>query len=201
MTVRIKRHWFRDEGERGPADAASAMAAAIWKTSVHGLQAVRKARFAVEVGMPFVGVLAEFLAFLITAADRIAYRHDDGDWRRAFTTALATRLAEIYQDNLDYLVGSAGDGEQKRRFIDLVNARMGEYAEFEYAEDGPDFGFRRYFGSRIEAMLGDPDDRRWVLDQIMSVQAPEAVEVVERGLRGLLGIDPKPRRRAAAGGE
>jgi hypothetical protein len=198
MNVRIKRHWFKEETDRCPADAATAMAAAIWKTSVHGLQSIRKARFAVDVGLPFIGVLSEFLAFLATVTDRIAYRHAEGEWRQAFTTALATRLAEIYQENLDYLIGP---GEYRRRFIDLVNARMGEYAEFDYGDDGPDFGFRRYFGSLVEAMLPDPEDRRWALDQIMSVQAPEAVEVVERGIRGLLGIDPKARRRAALGGE
>lgn len=199
MTVRIKRHWFKDWGERSAQDSATAMAATIWKASVHGLQTTRKAKFTVDVGMPYIGVLSEFLAFLITAADRIAYRHDEGEWRHSFTTTLVTRLAEIYQENLDHLIGPVPNSEYKRRFIELVNERMGEYAEFEYEEDGPDFSFRRYFGSRVEAMLPDPDDRRWALDQIMMVQAPEAVELVDRAMRGLLGIDPKPRRRAAGG--
>lgn len=199
MSVRIKRHWFREDGERGPADCASAMAAAVWKASVHGIASVRKARFAVSVGLPFIGVLSEFLAFLIAAADRIAYRHDPGPWRQDFTTALVRRLAGIYQENLEHLAGADAGGEHQRRFIDLVNERMAEYADFDYGQDGPDFAFRRYFGSRVESMLPDPEDRRWALDQIMSIQAPEAVEVVERGMRGLLGIDPKPRRRSAGG--
>ncbi|MDR2189600.1 MAG: hypothetical protein LBE62_16385 [Azonexus sp.] len=201
MSVRVKRHWFRDERERPPTAIATAIAAAIWKASAHGLQSVRRAEFAVDAGGPFIDVLAEFLALLVTAADRIAYRHDDGEWRQAFTTALVIRLAEIYQENLDHLIGPAADGGRQRRFIDLINRRMGEYAEFEYDESGPDFGFRRYFGACIEAVLPDPDDRRWALDQMMSIEAPQAVAVVERGMRGLLGIDPKPRRHAAAGGE
>ncbi|MBS1189498.1 MAG: hypothetical protein H6R10_1290 [Rhodocyclaceae bacterium] len=199
MSVRIKRHWFKEDSERSAADAAGATAVAVWKAAAHGLQSVRKAKFDVQVGTPYLGVLTEFLLFLITAADRIVYRHDQAEWRQAFMAALAKRLSEIYQENLDHLVGPVENGGHRRRFIDLLNARMAEYAEFDYGDDGPDFGFRRYFGSRIEAVLTDPDDRRWVLDAIMSIQAPEAVEVVERGLRGLLGIDPKPRRRAAGG--
>ena len=201
MTVRIKRHWFREGAERSPSDAASATAAAVWKAAVHGLKSVREAKFAVDVGTPYIGVLTEFLVFLVAAADRIAYRHDTGEWRVAFTTALAKRLADIYQENLDHLVGPLADGGHRRHFIELLNERMAEYAEFDYGDDGPDFGFRRYFGSRIEVVLPDADDRRWVLDAIMSIQAPEAVEVVERGLRGLLGIDPKPRHHAVGGGD
>jgi hypothetical protein len=72
---------------------------------------------------------------------------------------------------------------------------MAEYADFGYAEDGPEFGFLRYFGTCIEEALPDPADRRWVLDQIMATQAPEAIESVERGMRGVLGLDPKPPRR------
>ena len=201
MSLRIKRHWFKEGGERRPQDSASVMAATIWKTSTHGLESVRKAKFAVDVGAPFIAVLTEFLVFLVAAADRIAYRHDTGEWRQAFTIALATRLAEIYQENLDYLIGADTEIGHKRRFIDLLNQRMGEYADCEYGEQGPDFAFQRYFGSCVEAVLSDVEDRRWALDQIMTVQAPEAIEVVERGMRGILGIDPKPRRRDSAGGE
>lgn len=201
MSVRIKRHWFKEEVERGPADTASATAVAVWKAAVHGIQSVRRAKFAVEVGSPYIGVLTEFLVFLASSADRIAYRHDPGLWRQAFTTALALRLADIYQENLDHLVGPRPEGGHRRHFIDLLNCRMAEYAEFDYGNDGPDFGFQRYFGSCVEAVLADPEDRRWILDSIMSIQAPAAVEVVERGLRGLLGSDPKPRRPAVGGGD
>lgn len=201
MAIRIKRHWFKEGAERGPADSASVIATVIWKTSTHGLQTVRQAKFAVEVGAPYLAVLGEFVALLVVAADRLAYRHDQGEWRQAFTVALVKRLAEIHHDNLEDLAGPNPEAGYKRRFIDLLNARMDEYAEFEYSDDGPDFAFLRYFGSCVEALLADPDDRRWALDQLMTVQAPAAIEVVERGMRGILGIDPKPRRQAVGGGD
>lgn len=200
MSLRIKRHWFREAGERSAHATATAVAATVWRASVHGVQGVRKAKFAVEVGAPFIDALTEFLAFLVVVADRIAYRQAPA-WREEFTVGLVRRLADIYAENLDHLVGPDGESGYQPRFIQLINARMSEYAEFDYDEQGPDFGFLRYFGSRIVEAMSDADDQRWVLDQIMSAQAPEAVELVERALRGLLGIDAKPRRAALAGAD
>jgi hypothetical protein len=204
MSVRIKRHWFKEGGERKPRDSATAIAVVIWKASTNGLQTLRKAKFEVDVGAPFLALLAEFLVLLTAAADRIAYRHDPGEWRQAFTVALVTRLSEIYQENLEQLVGpeaTDATGGYRRRFVGLVNTRMAEYAEFDYGEDGPAFGFLRFFGSCAESVMTDADDRRWALDQMMTVQAPEALEIVERGMRGMLGIDPKPKRHAVGGGD
>lgn len=199
MTVRIKRHWFQEGRQRTPEEQASVIAVAVWKSATHGLQGLRKAKFSVDVGAPFLRVLAEFLAFLVTIADRLAYRDgpSEGDWRKAFVVALARRVADLYRENLDELVGPDDQfpGGHAAAFVDLLNRRMAEYADFEYLDDGPGFAFLRYFGSRIEAALPDPADRRWVLDQVMAAQAPEAVETVERGMRGVLGLDPRPARR------
>ena len=210
MAVRIKRHWFQDGKERSPEEQATVIAVAVWKSATHGLQGLRKARFSVDIGDPFIKVLTEFVVFLVTVADRVAYLHEpsvvtnvdiaQAGWRQTFTVALARRLATIYQENLDQLIGppvSIGTSGQGHRavFVDLLNRRMAEYADFEYGESGPEFAFLRYFGNCIEAALPDPADRRWVLDQIMVSQAPEAIESVDRGMRGVLGLDPKPQRR------
>lgn len=210
MNVRIKRHWFREQAERSPEQMASVIAVAVWKSASNGLQTLRRADYEVAVGGPYLSMLAEFLVFLIVVADRIAWRHDQqrdsladagDDWRRAFTVALAKRIADIYQENLDDLVAPDPALGHRRRFIDLLNARMDEYAEFDYGESGADFGFLRYFGSRIENVLDDDAGRRWVVDQAMTVQGPEAIELVERGMRGVLGIDAKPRVRSLLGGD
>lgn len=200
MTVRIKRHWYEDGRERSPEEKASVLAVAAWKSSRHALQGLRKARFGIDIGAPFIGVLSEFLVFLVTIADRMAYRHvvgggegRDEAWRQRFTVAMARRLAEMYSDNLDELIGPAQTSTgYAEGLIELLNRRMEEYAEFEYRADGPEFAFLRYFGTCVEAALPDLADRRWILDQVMATQAPEAIETVERGMRGVLGLDPKP---------
>ncbi len=89
-------------------------------------------------------------------------------------------------------------------FIDLVNEVTPHYAEFgadpraDAASVGfaPDFAFLRYLGSRLEPTL-PPKDQRWVLDQVMASEAPEAVAIVQDAMRNLLSTRPP---RAAAHG-
>jgi hypothetical protein len=217
MAVRLKTHWFQEGRERGPEQQASVIAAAIWKTAIHGLDGLRKAKYTVDVGAPYLSVLTEFLLFLATAADRWAYLAGEreerfaGDWRVGFTTALAKRLGDIYRENMEHLVGPFVGGERfgtlavprpdgyAQHFIALLNERMAEYADFGFADEGPEFAFMRYFGSCIEECLPDAEDRKWVLDQVISVQAPEALKIVGRGMRGVLGADDEPRRPRSRG--
>jgi hypothetical protein len=45
-------------------------------------------------------------------------------------------------------------------------------------------------------------DSGWIIDQMISFEAPEAIQMVEKTLRGLYEEEPKkPRRRTAAGGD
>jgi hypothetical protein len=119
-------------------------------------------------------------------------------------------LARILQDNEDDLLGPAPPGEPSHAdaFIDLVNEVTAHYAEFgadpavPVGDAGfrPDFAFLRYLGRRLEPTMPEKD-RRWVLDQVMDVEAPHAVAMLQRSLRDL--FDPKPRsaRRAAISGD
>lgn len=223
MAVRIKTHWFQEGRERGPEQQASVIAAAIWKTGIHGLDGLRKAKFTVDVGSPYIDVLTEFVLFLATSADRWAYLASragggsggksgaefDDDWRQRFTVSMAKRLAEIYRDNLENLVGPFAASarfatltvpeprDYGEYFIALLNERMAEYADFDFDDKGPDFAFMRYFGSCIEETMPDAEDRKWVLDQVMTVQAPEALEIVARGMRGILGQEDAGAKRAS----
>ncbi len=197
--LRIKTHWFRDGQPRAAADVASALSATIWRTANHRIQNLRQGRFDVGAGVAYVEVLVELLCLLIVAADRIAYRHDPGAWRVDFTTALSQRTGELLRDSFDDLLGPAPGGGYRHRFIEHLNRRAAEYAEFGYGPDGPDFALLRHFGAVVADLMEDPDDRRWALDQAMTVEGPEGVDVVERAMRGLLGVDPKPRRSAVSG--
>lgn len=221
MAVRVKTHWFQEGRKRGPEQQASVIAAAIWKTGVHGLDGLRKAKFTVDVGAPYIAVLTEFLLFLATAADRWAYLSTQGGgerdsaWRESFTGALARRLADVYRDNMENLIGPFVPGARfgtlsvpqpggyAEYFIAALNERMAEYADFDFDDKGPDFAFMRFFGSCIEEVIADPEDRKWVLDQVMTVQAPEALEIVARGMRGIVGGErsSEPQRPRGVAGD
>jgi hypothetical protein len=198
--MRIKSNWFKEGREHFPQEISDALAFVVSRIADNALKNTRKAKFEIEVGPQYLDFLAEFLLFLILVADRIAYRDLSEEDRTTFTGNLANRVAETYAENRSRLL--AEDIKVcKQRFIDLLNQRAGEYADFGYDEKGPEYGFYRYLAYCIGNVLSE-EDANWVIDPMISYEAPEAVKMVEKTLRGLNEAEPrKPRRRAAAGGD
>jgi len=198
--MRIKSQWFKEGREHTPQEISDALSFTISRIADNALKNTRKAKFEIEVGPQYLDFLAEFLLFLILVADRIAYRDLSAEDRVTFTGNLANRVAETYAENRSRLLVE-DIKECKQLFIDLLNQRAGEYADFGYDEKGPEYGFYRYLAYCIGNVLSE-EDANWVIDPMISYEAPEAVKMVEKTLRGLNEAEPrKPRRRAATGGD
>ncbi len=197
--IRLKTHWFKLEQARSPTDLASAMAAVVWRTASQRVGSLRDARFEVSVGAPYVAMQAEILALLVTITDRLAYAQDPGNFRTEFTSALTIRIADLMADNYDDLLVDPGQESLRKRFIDRVNQRFADYADYPF--DGNEVGFPmlRLFGQFLEEACADDDDRRWIRDQAMTVEGPAAVETIVKAMRGVLGQEAAPKRSVAAG--
>ncbi|MBI4984090.1 MAG: hypothetical protein HZC24_01755 [Rhodocyclales bacterium] len=183
MAVRIRSR-FHDKRERTPAELASVIATLAWKLAVDAIGRMRGAQYEIDIGRSYFEFVSEFLVFLVTAADRIAHRELDAEARVAFTTALATRMADIVEDNRHMVMGDAVPGACRKDFVDRCNRRGADYAEFDYDADGPDFGFRRYFASCLRDVLPEKD-KLWVIDQAMDLEAPAAIKALEKTLGGI----------------
>jgi hypothetical protein len=213
--MRIKSHWFRDGAQRSPAEQAGAIAFIAWRIARNMLAGMRGAQFDIDPGPAYFGFMREVLVFLVQVADRMAWQRLSAQDRVAFTTALVRRIGDYLDDNEGDLLGAvpAGSAPWSERFVDQVNALSPLYAEFggvkgsgaAGAVDGaaafdPDFSFLRYLGSRIEPLLPEKD-RNWVIDQVIAIEAPEAVETLRRGLMDLFSTEPRPARRGGAHGD
>ncbi len=196
--MRVKSQWFKGGKARPPQEIAGAAAFIVWRIGENALKSMRNADFDIAVGEQYFSFLSEFLVFLVQAADRVAYRRMSGEERVAFTGTLANRVGETLSDNQSRLLGGTA-AEHKAAFIELLNRRAGEYAEFEYDETGPSFSFLRHLGYVMQEIM-EERDRYWVTDQLMAIEAPEAVETLEKAMLGLFGDAPKPRRGSAATG-
>jgi hypothetical protein len=226
--MRIKSRWFKDDAGKSPAEQASAMAFVVFRVAHQMVKRLRAADYDVDAGTPYFQVLREALVYFVALTDRMAYARLDAHDREAFTVALVRHLARHVSENEREFLGTEGaatnDPAQAERvyadrFVDLVNEVLPHYGEFGAAPrpraagnadaaDGasavdfePDFAFVRYFGSRLEPAL-PPKDRRWVLDQVMAIEAPEALEIIRRAMHQLHDTSPHPRRaREATTGE
>ena len=208
--LRIKSHWFKAGAPKSAAQQAGAMAFIVWRVAHNMLKRMRGAQFDVDAGGPYFAFMREVLVFLIAVIDRTAHARMDEAERNAFTTALVLACADTLAGNETDLLGPHPAGASYRdSFIDMVNELAPHYAEFGADQAmmakadqsfAPDFGFLRYLGSRLEPTL-PPKDRHWVLDQVMAIEAPEAVDIVRSAILDLLSTEPsaKPRRTSMSG--
>mgnify|MGYP001195901214 CR=1 FL=1 len=200
-SLRLKAHWFKPEQANNPAQTGSAIAFIAWRVARHAIERLREAGFDIDAGPAYFGVMREMLVFLLAGADRIAHARLGDAGRAPFTTALVLRGAEILDENESDLLGPPQGPGYGERFIEQFNVLSGHYAEFGWSEaDGPDFAFVRYLGHRLEPMVPQKD-RRWVLDQAMAVEVPEAVGLLQRAMDGVFSTEPRRARRASMSGE
>jgi hypothetical protein len=194
--VRIRSQWFKP-GEKSATEVAGAAGFIVFRIAQDALKKMRTAGYDIPAGERYFAFLAELLAFLVLAADRIAHARGDEAWRVEFTTALANKVGEYLAGNESDLLGADSEQAYKKRFIDLVNARAGDYAAFDWSAEGPDYGFVRCFGHCAADTLAE-HDRSWAVSQLIECEAPAAIELLQRAMTGLL--DPSPRRRRAEAG-
>lgn len=187
MAIRLKTK-FHTAGRRAPKTLASVVAVLAWKLSIESIKRMRKADYEIDIGKPYFDFVCEFLVFLGVCADRVAYRELDADERIEFTSALAQNMARFVEENNIMLLGETVPGESQRHFIDLFNRRSSDYAEFDYDEKGPDFGFKRLLAACLRDVLPEKD-KLWVVDQAMDIEAPEALKMLEKTLAGLFNPD------------
>lgn len=193
--MRTKSRWHKSEKPRTMQQTASVMAFIIWRLAQNALKHMRTEQYDIDPGPQYFAFLSEMLIFLIQIADRIAHGRLSPVQRGEFTTALAIRVAEILDENQRDLLGPPQAGSHKARFIALLNELSADYAEFRYTAAGPDFAFLRYLGSRVMEIMAQKD-RHWVIDQVMAIEAPEAVADVQKSMCNLLDA-PQPQPAAS----
>ncbi len=200
--IRIKSHWFKSGADKTPQQTASAMAFIVWRVSQNMLKQMRTADFDIDVGPQYFAFMREVLVFLIQVVDRMAFERMPEATRGEFTPALVRRVAEILEDSENDLLGLPAATEESRRaqFIELFNTLSDEYAHFGHDADGPDFAFVRFLGSRVTALMIQKD-KAWALDQIMAIEAPEAVAMLRSAMEGVLSTEPRPARRQGLSGD
>ncbi|HEX6138209.1 MAG TPA: hypothetical protein VF059_11155 [Casimicrobiaceae bacterium] len=196
--MRVSAHWFRPGAQRPVAQVAGAAAVVAFRLARNAQRRLRSAGFELPAGAAYFAVLSEILAFLVIAADRIAHGRGDEAWRVEFTTALANRAAEIVADNQSELLGTGSAAACKERFIALVNSRAPDYAQCGFDEAGADYAFLRCAGHRVGDAMA-PHERTWAVQQVIEIEAPEAIDALQRAIRDLLDTGPRPTRARGGG--
>lgn len=183
---RTKSRFFAKDKARDPATLASVAAFTTWRLGLQTIKRMRDADFEIEASPQYFDVLGEYMVFLIHVADRFAFARLPLPERRVFTVSMVRRLAELLAENESRLLGTDADSI-RRSFIDRFNARADDYATFGFDEaNGPDFAFLRYAGHALLGVVAERD-RAWVTDQVMTIEAPDAVTTLRRVMDNVVG--------------
>jgi hypothetical protein len=182
VALRIKSHWWNDESERSLPEIATALAFIAWRVSVDKAINLHCERFVYRDDRQRLDVIQEYLVFLIQIADRLSYGPLSDADRRTLITGFARKLVEHVQDNSQDLLGP---GDYGTPFLDLLNRRSEEYAEFQLADDGPSYAFLRHLGFEIQTLMGRKEENRWIIDQVMDKDGFDAYKQFARAFRNL----------------
>ncbi|MGW8310109.1 MAG: hypothetical protein ACWGNB_03505 [Thiogranum sp.] len=182
--VRIRSRWKDKQKKRSLEDVAGALAFIEWRIAGKALLNLENEGFQTDTQLQRLAVLQELCAFLIHVTDRLVHADMNDEERQRFIVALALKLADTWHDNR---VDAEGRGSDFRpAFIDLLNSRMADYAEFRFEDGEPGYAFKRYLGECVTDSMG-PKDRKWISDQVMEIEVPEMLKTLNKGLGDLFG--------------
>jgi len=184
LQVRIRSHWNNKQKERSLEEIAGALAFIEWRIAGNALLDLENEGFQTDTQSQRLDVLQEACAFLIHVTDRLVHDTMSEEERQRFIVALALKMADTYHDNR--LDSDTGRKDFRRLFIETLNARMADYAEFVFEDRKPGYACKRYFGEAVTSNMGDRDSK-WISDQVMEIEVPDMLKTLEKGLRDLFG--------------
>ena len=186
MALRIKSRWHDDGQERSLEEIAGALAFIIWRIAKDKAINLHGQDYVYEDDEQRMAVIIEYLIFQLQIVDRLARDRLglDDEARQALVIGLARKLAGHVQDNsLDLF----GPGDYVQPFVEKLNERGAEYREFSYNADGPSYPFMRHLGFEIQRIMGNSQENRWVIDQVMDKDGHDVDRELRRAVDNLFG--------------
>jgi hypothetical protein len=181
--VRVKSKWSRKDKTHSVEEIGAALAFIAFRIAQNGVLTLENNDYQTDTQAQRLQIIAEFLYFTIHLIDRMTIDRFSDEDRMRFMTELAGKSAKHMEDNMRDILGK---GDYRQGFIDTLNQRMADYAEFHYDEEdgGPSFPMRRYFGDLVTQQMGEKN-KRWVADQIIDIEVPEILTTLNRSIPNL----------------
>lgn len=180
--MRIKSRWHKKGKEHSVEETASALAFIAWRIGQNTVLNMENENYQTDTLRQRLDVIFEFMAFLIHVSDRLTFEALDEDERTRFITAMAQNTLRQMRTNLNDH-GMTGE-EVDAKYLPILNERMADYSEFSFEQEDPSFNMSRYLGEKVTEMMGERDNK-WVLQQVMDVEVPNAMENLKKGLDSL----------------
>ena len=194
MAVRLKTRWHRSQrsernrrGSNAPKkleDLASVISINIWKLAKEAFLHMEKEGFRFREDEQAIGFISEFIIFQLHITDRMIYGLVEEEERNKFINATAKLLTQSVVENQEEILGP---GDYAGAFIALMNDRLANYSECSFENSAPGYDFVRYLGQTIAEIMKASDDK-WVVEQVIDIEAPSVIEKITRVVTEVLGL-------------
>jgi len=187
--MRIISEWHGSDKAHTIEEVATTLAFNSWKIGLKAVKSMQDEKLYFVSKSQGLLVIAEFIIFQIQVADRLAYSRMNEQERTHFIQVFAKNCLQNLSDNRKEL---GGKDEEKKDYIaefsNIFNERLSEYADFTFDEvDGPSYRFYRYLGEKVGLIMGNDQDNKWAIDQVMDIEAPGAYEDIRKSMDMLYG--------------
>lgn len=183
MKLRI-RNTFKNRDNATLEEKANVLAYNIWQISLAGAKNLHEENYLFDSDAQRVGVIREYLVFMVHVADRMVYDKLDETERTTFVNVLAQYTAKQIQRNTEEI---AGPGEYKANYLATINDRFNEYSQGSFEDGKPGYSLLRMFGENVRQIMGDDQTNKWTIDQIMDVDGPLLVGKMADSLNSIIG--------------
>ena len=197
MAVRLKTRWHRSkrsernrEGSlkaKSQENLCSVVAINIWKLAKEAFTRMEKENFRFREDAQAIDVIAEFCIFMLHITDRMIYGNVPEEERGPLINGVAKEIANTIEGNQTDLLGP---GDYRAAFVEKLNERLANYSECGFDDDGPAYDFLRYLAKNISDIMSISDDK-WVLEQVMDIEAPELVQRIQPVVRDVFSLKNK----------
>lgn len=192
MAARLKTKWHKSQRARRSKqagqpktlqDLSSVISTNIWKLAKDAFTHMEKEGFRFREDKQAIDTIDEFVFYQLHIVDRLIYGKIPETERGPFITTMANQLAQTMAENQLELLGP---GDYVKSFMDTMNERFANYAQCRF-ENGPSFEFTRYLALNVAEHLKLTDDK-WVVEQVMDIEAPPVAEKIQRVAEDVLGL-------------
>ena len=183
--MRTRNRWHKHRKQVSLEENATALAYTCWKVALTRTKNLHQEDFVFADDEQRTRVIAEYLYFLVHVCDRLVYDDLDREQRQQFVVTLARQSARHYQRNLEDVFGR--DRDYTAAYFDSLNQRIAEYSDCAFEGSRPGYQMLRVLGRHVQDVMGEDQVNRWVIDQIMEIDAPDAVVEIRKAMDNLFG--------------
>ncbi|OOZ40706.1 hypothetical protein BOW53_06770 [Solemya pervernicosa gill symbiont] len=180
--MRIKTKWHKDKEGKSLEESASVMGFVAWRAAMNGLNQMENDGFRTDSYSHQLEIIAEFVAFELQVADRLAYIRLEDEDRQAFISTLAGHLIEHTVDNM---LDVQGPGDYRPVVIEKLNNRAAEYAELKFQGEEPGYPFLSHLGRCVDGIMGG-EKNKFAIEFAAEVIGPDLVKTLRKSVADLL---------------